>query len=86
MTYVLIKPDQNADVVFFKGVEDDYSMSMMASSPQRAVTTELLSDAHVFEYSENEMQYVLDKMACLAAFSAVPIAEIDMFKAKLAGT
>lgn len=84
MKYVLITPNAKADVAFFKGVKDDNSMSVVAEA-QRAITTDLLSNAHIFEYNEEQMQYILNKMPCLAAFSAVPIQDIDVFKAKLAG-
>ena len=80
MKYVLITPNEEADVLFFIGVSDHD-----ASGFQHAITTELLSDAHVFEYQEDTMQYILNKFPCLQRYTAIPVADVDIFKAKLAG-
>jgi len=78
MKYVLITPSREADILFFKGVDGHEEF-------QTVVNTEYLADAHVFEYAEEHMQYVLDRMPSLYRYSAVPIEDIDIFKAKLKG-
>lgn len=75
MKYVLIKPDKNADIIFFKGVESYHDMP---------IGTVYLSNAHVFEYEPDVMQYALDKMWQLSDYTAIPIQDVDIFKAKLA--
>ena len=90
MKYVLIRPDEKADVLFFRGIQDIDTFTELTALPktvstQGTVTTEFLSKAHVFDYTEEQMQYVLDKVLCINNYSAVPIQDIDIFKAKLAG-
>ena len=81
--WVLIRPSKDGSKVeFFKAaiiVQSSYGEGNMAE------TTELLSEAEVLEQSEETMQYILDKMQFLDKFSAVPVEDIDIFKAKLAG-
>lgn len=81
--WVLIRPSKDGSKVeFFKSaiiVTSSYGEGNMAE------TTELLSEAEILEQSEETMKYILDKMQFLDKFSAVPIADIDIFKAKLAG-
>ena len=79
--WVLIKPDKDAGILFFKGVT-----GCDAQGLQYTTTTEYLSRAHVFEYTKEQMQYILDKKKfLLSLYAAVPIQDIDIFKAKLAG-
>ena len=78
MKYVLITPSREADILFFKGVDGHEEF-------QSVVNTEYLAKAHVFEHTEEQMQYVLDRMPSLYNYSAVPMADVDIFKAKLAG-
>ena len=78
--WVLITPDDNADILFFKGVSDHD-----ASGFQHAITTEYMAEAVVLEYTEEQMQFILDKMYAVARFTAVPVKDVDIFKAKLAG-
>lgn len=82
MKYVLITPskDGNAlkhgfDITFFKDV----------GYQDAPIGTYLLSEAHVFEYEPDVMQHALDSMHQLAEYSAIPIQDVDIFKAKLAG-
>ena len=81
--WVLIRPNKDGSKVeFFKAaiiIQSAYGEGNMAE------TTELLSEAEVLEQSEETMQYILDKMQFLDKFSAVPVEDIDIFKAKLAG-
>jgi hypothetical protein len=81
--WVLIRPSKDGSKVeFFKAaiiVQSSYGEGNMAE------TTELLSEAEILEQSEETMQYILDKMQFLDKFSAVPVQDIDIFKAKLAG-
>ena len=81
--WVLIRPSKDGrKVEFFKAaiiVQSSYGEGNMAE------TTELLSEAEVLEQSEETMQYILNKMEFLDKFSAVPVEDIDIFKAKLAG-
>ena len=81
--WVLIRPSKDGSKVeFFKAaiiIQSSYGEGNMAE------TTELLSEAEVLEQSEETMQYILDKMEFLDKFSAVPVEDIDIFKAKLAG-
>ena len=78
MKYVLITPSREATILFFKGVDGHEEF-------QSVVNTEFLASAHIFKHTENEMQYILDRMPSLYQYSAVPIADVDIFKAKLAG-
>jgi len=78
--YVLIIPSSEADVLFFKGLSEPNQYGF-----QQGITTALLSDAHIFEYDMETMQYMLDKAPALQKYSAVPIEGVDIFKAKLAG-
>lgn len=81
--WVLIRPNRDGSKVeFFKAAlivqSESYGEANMAE------TTELLSEAEVLEQSEETMQYILNKMPFLEKFSAVPVQDIDIFKAKLA--
>lgn len=81
--WILVRPNIDGTVAcFFCGV-GTYSTGY--GEGQAALTTELLSEAEVFEQDEDTMQYILNKMPCLSKFSAIPIQDIDIFKAKLAG-
>jgi hypothetical protein len=74
MKYVLIKPGSDGEIRFFKRKASEYALE----------TTEFLSKAHVFEYNADVMQHILDRMYELSEYSAIPIDDIDIFKAKLA--
>jgi len=82
MKYVLITPSRDNeakkngfDISFFKSIGHN-------DAPEG---TYLLSEAHVFEHEPKVMQHVLDSMWQVSDYSAVPIADVDIFKAKLAG-
>lgn len=81
--WVLIRPSKDGSKVeFFKAA---IVVSTAYGEGNMAETTELLSEAEVLEKSEETMRYILDKMQFLDKFSAVPVEDIDIFKAKLAG-
>ena len=81
--WVLIRPNKDGSKVeFFKAaiiIQGSYGEGNMAE------TTELLSEAEILEQDEGTMKYILNRMEFLDKFSAVPIQDIDIFKAKLAG-
>jgi hypothetical protein len=74
MKYVLIKPGAGGEIRFFVRKAAENSLE----------TTAFLSKAHVFEYDTDVMQHILDRMYELNEYSAIPIDDKDIFKAKLA--
>ena len=73
--YVLIRPNYDGtEVQFFSSIESD-----------KHTRTKYLSEAHVFNETPETMQYILDRMREFSHYSAVPMSEVDIFKAKLAG-
>lgn len=82
MKYVLITPSRDKEAL-----KEGFNISFFKSIGYNDAPegTYLLSEAHVFEYEPEVMQHVLDSMWQVVDYSAVPIQDIDIFKAKLAG-
>ena len=81
--WVLIRPNKDGSKVEFFKAAIQYTSAYGEGNV--AETTEFLSEAEVIEKDKDTMQYILDKMDFLDKFSAVPVQDIDIFKAKLAG-
>ena len=81
--WVLIRPNKDGSKAEFFKSAIQYTTAYGEGNV--AETTELLSEAEIIEHSEETMQYILNRMEFLKNFSAVPVADIDIFKAKLAG-
>ena len=82
MKYVLVTPSKDHDA---KKNGFDISFLDGIGYNDAPTGTYLLSEAHVFEYEPEVMQHVLDSMWQLSDYSAIPIQDVDIFKAKLAG-
>jgi hypothetical protein len=82
MKYILVAPSKDRTAISH-GFDIAFFVSIGYNDQPK--DTYLLSEAHVFEYEPEVMQHALDSMWQLVDYSAIPIQDVDIFKAKLAG-